>query len=250
MAQDVTAEMQKVFGRPATLVDRTLHYCPGCGHSLTHRLVAETIDELGIAERTIGVAGVGCAWNCYDYFDLDFVYSLHGRAPAVATGLKRSNPDSIVFTYQGDGDLAAIGMAEIVHAAARSERITVVFVNNAVYGMTGAQMAPTSLLGQVTTTSPYGRDARQAGFPIRVSEFLATLDGPRYIERVAVDTPANVRKAKKAIHQAFELQVAGEGFTMVEVLSPCPEGWGMTPVKSLDWLRENMMKQYPLGRVK
>jgi 2-oxoglutarate ferredoxin oxidoreductase subunit beta len=250
MTQNIAENMDKVFGRPATLVDRTLHYCPGCGHSLTHRLVAETIDELGIADRTIGVAGVGCAWNCYDYFDLDFVYSLHGRAPAVATGLKRSNPDSIVFTYQGDGDLAAIGMAETVHAAARGERITVIFVNNAVYGMTGAQMAPTSLLGQVTTTSPYGRDESQQGFPIRVSEFLATLDGPSYIERVAVDTPANIRKAKKAIRHAFELQMAGASFNVVEILSQCPEGWRMSTTESLEWLRENMMKQYPLGRYK
>lgn len=250
MSNKITEHMQKVFVRPKALVERPLHYCPGCGHSLTHRLIAETIDELGIAGRTITVAGVGCAWNAYEYLDADGVYALHGRAPAVATGLKRANPDSIVLTYQGDGDLASIGMAETVHAAARGEKITVIFVNNAVYGMTGAQMAPTSLIGQITTTSPRGRDPQVQGYPIRVCELLATLDGPSYIERVAVDTPVNVRRAKAAIRHAFELQIQGASYNLVEIVSMCPEGWRLSPSEARVWLRENMLKQYPLGRYK
>jgi len=242
--------MEKVFSRTPSLYQRLFHYCPGCGHSIVHRLVAENIDELGMAEDTIGVIGVGCSWNGFDYFDLDFVYSLHGRAPAVATGIKRAHPDKLVFTYQGDGDLGAIGTTEIVHATARSENISVIFINNAVYGMTGGQMAPTTLLAQVTTTSPLGRDPARAGYPIKVSEMLATLEGARYIERVAVDSVANILRAKKAIRKAFELQLAGGGFSLVEVLAQCPEQWGLTPQQSRDWLREKMMPQYPLGVVK
>jgi 2-oxoglutarate ferredoxin oxidoreductase subunit beta len=230
--------------------DRVFHFCPGCGHSLAHRLVCEVIDELGIEETTIGVGPVGCAWNPFHYINVDFVYSLHGRAPAVATGIKRAHPDKVVFTYQGDGDLASIGMAEIVHAAVRSERISVVFVNNAVFGMTGAQMAPTSLIGQVTSTSPLGRDSNATGYPIRVSEFLAQLEGVRYAERCALDSPANVRRAKAAIKRVFENQLNGHGFSIVELLSPCPEGWHMPPAEALVWLRQEMAKQYPLGKIK
>ena len=236
-----------VFERPKSLADVPLHYCPGCTHGIIHRLVAEAIDELGIEGRTIGVAPVGCAVMAYDYFTCDMVEAAHGRAPAVATGLKRALPDNIIFTYQGDGDLASIGMAETVHSATRNENITVIFVNNAIYGMTGGQMAPTSLPGQVTQTSPYGRDVKTAGFPIRVCELLATLDGPEYIERVAVNNVKNVKNAKKAILKAFKNQVEGKGFSLVEVISTCPTNWGMTPQKALDWAEENMIPYYPLG---
>ena len=245
-----TVGMEKVFSRTPTLYKKLFHYCPGCGHSIAHRLVAEVIDELGVAEDTIGVIGVGCSWNGFEYFDLDFVYSLHGRAPAVATGVKRSHPDKVVFTYQGDGDLGAIGTAEIVHAAARSENITTIFINNAVYGMTGGQMAPTTLVHQVTTTSPLGRDPKQAGLPIKVSEMLATLDGARYLERVAVDSTANILRARRAIKRAFEVQLSGVGFSLVEVLSPCPEQWRLPPQQACEWLREHMIKHYPLGKLK
>lgn len=236
-----------VFDRPKALLDVPTHYCPGCTHGVVHRLVAEVIDELGILDITIGVAPVGCSVLCYDYFACDMSEAAHGRAPAVATGIKRSNPDKIVFTYQGDGDLAAIGTAEIVHAATRGENITTIFVNNCIYGMTGGQMAPTSLPGQITETSPYGRDTKLAGFPIRVSEMLATLDGTCYIERVSVDSVPNVIKAKKAIKKAFEAQIQGKGFTMVEVLSICPTNWGLSPKESFQWLRENMIPYYKLG---
>jgi 2-oxoglutarate ferredoxin oxidoreductase subunit beta len=239
--------MERVFGRPNASSDRKLHYCPGCTHGIIHRLVAEVIDELDIEEKTIGVAPVGCAVLAYDYFNIDFHQAAHGRAPAVATGIKRVLPESVVFTYQGDGDLASIGAAEIIHAATRGEKISVVFVNNAIYGMTGGQMAPTSLPGQKTTTSPYGRDTETVGYPIRVSEMLATLQGPAYISRVSVHDPKNIINAKKAIKKAFEVQIQGLGFSMVEVLSTCPTNWGMSPKESLNWLQENMIKYYPLG---
>ncbi len=239
--------MAVVFEKPKALTDATLHYCPGCTHGIIHRLVAEAIDELGIQGRTIGVASVGCSVMAYDYFDVDFVQAPHGRAPAVATGVKRSDPENIVFTYQGDGDLAAIGTAETVHSAARRENITVIFVNNAIYGMTGGQMAPTTLPGQVTQTSPYGRDVEQVGYPIKVCELLQNVDGAAYLERVAVNNPANVKKAKKAIKKAFQNQIEGKGFSLVEVVSTCPTNWGMTPAKALNWLEENMLPYYPLG---
>ena len=239
--------MAIVFQKPKALTDAPLHYCPGCTHGIIHRLVAEAIDELGIEGKTIGVAPVGCAVMAYDYFACDMVEAAHGRAPAVATGLKRALPENIVFTYQGDGDLASIGMAETVHSATRGENITIIFVNNAIYGMTGGQMAPTSLPGQVTQTSPYGRDTATAGFPIRVSEMLATLDGPEYIERVAVNNVKNVNKAKKAIKKAFQNQIEGKGFSLIEVVSSCPTNWGMTPSKALQWVEERMIPYYPLG---
>ena len=240
--------MATVFEKPKSLTDAPFHYCPGCPHGIIHRLVAEVMDELGIQGKTVGVAPVGCAVFAYNYFACDMVEAAHGRAPAVATGLKRSDPDNhIVFTYQGDGDLASIGMAETVHSAARNENITIIFVNNAIYGMTGGQMAPTTLVGQVTTTSPYGRNEETQGLPIRVAEMLSTLDGAYYIERVALNTPANVIKAKKAIKKAFTYQLEGKGFTMVELLSTCPTNWGLNPIEALDWLNENMIPHYPLG---
>ena len=239
--------MATVFKKPQSLTNAPLHYCPGCTHGIIHRLVAEALDELGIVGKTVGVAPVGCAVMAYDYFACDMLEAAHGRAPAVATGLKRCMPENIIFTYQGDGDLASIGMAETVHAATRNENITIIFVNNAIYGMTGGQMAPTSLPGQVTQTSPYGRDVNVQGFPIKVSELLSALDGPEYIERVAVNNVANVRKAKKAILKAFKNQVEGKGFSLIEVVSSCPTNWGMTPQKALEWIDENMLPYYPLG---
>ncbi len=236
-----------VFEKPKSLANIPTHYCPGCTHGIIHRLVAEVIDELGIEGRTIGIAPVGCSVLAYNYFTCDMVEAAHGRAPAVATGVKRALPDNVVFTYQGDGDLAAIGMCETVHAAARGENITVIFVNNAIYGMTGGQMAPTSLLGQVTQTSPYGRDAATQGYPIRVCEMLRELDGPAYLERVAVNSVKAVKNAKKAIKKAFQNQLDGKGFSLVEVLSACPTNWGMTPQKALAWVDEKMIPQYPLG---
>jgi 2-oxoglutarate ferredoxin oxidoreductase subunit beta len=237
----------KVFEKPKALTDAPFHYCPGCTHGIIHRLVAEAIDELGIEGKTVGVAPVGCAVMAYDYFACDMVEAAHGRAPAVATGLKRAMPDNIIFTYQGDGDLASIGMAETVHAATRNENITIIFVNNAIYGMTGGQMAPTSLPGQVTQTSPYGRDVNTAGYPIKVSEMLSALDAPYYIERVAVNNVKNVRNAKKAILKAFRNQVEGKGFSLIEIVSTCPTNWGMTPAKALEWVDTNMIPYYPLG---
>ena len=236
-----------VFERPNALTDRDTHYCPGCTHGIIHRLVAEVIDELEIEGQTIGVAPVGCAVMAYDYFACDMVEAAHGRAPAVATGIKRANPDNVVFTYQGDGDLASIGTAEILHAAARGENITVIFVNNAIYGMTGGQMAPTTLPGQVTTTSPYGRDVSHCGYPVRVSEMLSTLNGPAYIERVSVHDVPHIKKAKAAIKKAFQLQMEGRGFTLVEVLSTCPTNWGKTPKEAFEWLKSDMLPTYPLG---
>lgn len=239
--------MAKVFTRPHALSDVPMHYCPGCTHGIIHRLVAEVIDELDIEGRTIGVAPVGCAVFAYNYFNCDMQEAAHGRAPAVATGIKRANPDNIVFTYQGDGDLAAIGTAETVHAAARSENISVIFVNNTIYGMTGGQMAPTSLVGQVTETTPYGRKTETQGYPIKVCEMLSTLEGTAYAARVSVDDIKNIKKAKAAIKKAFENQIAGRGFSIVEVLSTCPTNWGLSAVEALNWLRENMIPHYPLG---
>ena len=236
-----------VFEKPKALTDAPLHYCPGCTHGIIHRLVAEAIDELGIQGRTIGVAPVGCSVFAYNYFNVDMVQAAHGRAPAVATGVKRSDENNIVFTYQGDGDLAAIGTAETVHAAARGENITVIFVNNAIYGMTGGQMAPTTLPGQVTQTSPYGRDTDKVGFPVKVCEMLSNVDGAAYLERVAVNNVKNVKKAKEAIKKAFKNQVEGKGFSLIEVLSTCPTNWGLSPEKSIEWLEENMLPYYPLG---
>lgn len=236
-----------VFERPKSLSDVPMHYCPGCTHGIIHRLVAEAIDELGIEGRTIGVAPVGCSVFAYNYFECDMIQAAHGRAPAVATGLKRANPENVVFTYQGDGDLASIGTAETIHAAARNEKITIIFINNAIYGMTGGQMAPTSLPGQVTQTSPYGRDTKTVGFPLKVCEMLSQVTGATYLERVAVDTVKNIRNAKKAILKAFRTQLEGKGFSLIEVLSTCPTNWGMTPQDALKWQQENMMPYYPLG---
>lgn len=236
-----------VFDKPKSLTDVPLHYCPGCTHGIVHRLVAEVIDELGIEGKTIGIAPVGCSVMAYNYFTCDMIEAAHGRAPAVATGVKRANPENIVFTYQGDGDLASIGMAETVHAAARNENITIVFINNAIYGMTGGQMAPTSLPGQVTQTSPYGRDVTACGYPVKVCELLSTLDGAEYVERVAVNNVKNIKNAKKAIKKAFENQVNNKGFSLVEVLSTCPTNWGLTPQKALQWVDEKMIPYYPLG---
>ncbi len=239
--------MKTVFEKPHALTDTPFHYCPGCTHGIVHRLVAEVLDELGLEGQAVGIAPVGCSVFAYNYFNCDMIEAPHGRAPAVATGVKRANPDKTVFTYQGDGDLAAIGTAETVHVGARGENITIIFINNAIYGMTGGQMAPTTLLGQVTTTSPYGRKKEIQGNPIRVSEMISTLDGAAYVERVSVDCVQNVRAAKKAIKKAFETQQKGLGLSLVEVLSTCPTNWGLTPQKALEWLRENMIEHYPLG---
>lgn len=239
--------MAVVFDRPKSLLDVPTHYCPGCIHGIIHRLIAEVIDELEILNRTIGVAPVGCSVFAYKYFACDMQEAAHGRAPAVATGIKRALPESIVFTYQGDGDLAAIGTAETVHAATRGEKITTIFVNNCIYGMTGGQMAPTTLPGQVTETSPYGRDVFTQGYPIRVSEMLSTLDGPAYIERVAANSVPNIVKAKKAIKKAFVYQMEGRGYTLIEVLSTCPTNWGLSPDEAMKWLEENMIPYYSLG---
>ncbi|MDR1693103.1 MAG: 2-oxoglutarate oxidoreductase [Oscillospiraceae bacterium] len=239
--------MSIVFSKTPMLTDAVQHYCPGCTHGIIHRLVAEAIDELGVGDRAVGVAPVGCSVLAYNYFNCDCVQAAHGRAPAVATGIKRANPQNIVFTYQGDGDLAAIGTAETVHAAARGENITVIFVNNAIYGMTGGQMAPTTMPGQVTQTSPYGRDPKAAGYPIRVCELLSTLDGAAYCERVSADSVKNIRSAKRAIKQAFQNQIDGKGFSLVEVLSSCPTNWGLTPAAALGWIRDKMIPYYPLG---
>ncbi|NLJ41742.1 MAG: 2-oxoglutarate oxidoreductase [Clostridiales bacterium] len=239
--------MAKVFEKPKALTGKPNHYCPGCTHGIVHRLVAEAIDDLGIRENTVGVAPVGCAVLAYEYFNVDMHEAAHGRAPAVATGIKRVLPDNVVFTYQGDGDLASIGTAEIVHAANRGEKLTTIFINNAIYGMTGGQMAPTSLLGQVTATSPYGRSAETEGHPIRMSEMLATIEGTAYVERVSLHDIKNILKAKKAIKKAFEVQIAGKGFAMVEILSTCPTNWGMAPAEALKWVKDNMIPYYPLG---
>lgn len=239
--------MSIVYSPTKALLDVPTHYCPGCTHGIIHKLVGEVIEELGILHKTIGVASVGCSVLAYDYFACDMFQSAHGRAPAVATGIKRANPDKVVFTYQGDGDLIAIGTGEVVHAAARGENIVTIFVNNCIYGMTGGQMAPTSLAGQVTETSPYGRDVNTQGYPIRVAEMISTLDGACYVERVSVDNIANLTKAKKAIKKAFDNSIQGLGYSFIEVLSTCPTNWGLAPVEALKWLRENMIPYYPLG---
>lgn len=239
-----------VYQRPAALTDADTHYCPGCGHGIIHRLVAEVVDELGIRDVTIGVAPVGCAVLAYNYFDLDMAEAAHGRAPAMATGIKRVLPDRVVFTYQGDGDLAAIGTNEIIHAAARGELITTIFVNNAVYGMTGGQMAPTTLPGMVTTSSPGGRDVKRQGNPVRVCELLSSLEGPAYIVRRSVHDVVNVKRTKRAIKTAFKVQMAGLGFALVEVLSQCPVGWNLEPQEALDFVRDQMVPYYPLGDYK
>ena len=242
--------MAKVFEKTKMLTDVPFHYCPGCTHGIIHRLVAECIEELGMQDKAVGVAPVGCAVFAYNYFNCDMMEAAHGRAPAVATGIKRACPDDLVFTYQGDGDLASIGTAEIVHAAARGEKITTIFVNNAIYGMTGGQMAPTTLVGQVTTTSPYGRNAETQGMPVKMAEMLATLDGAYYIERTSVHNVPNIVKTKKAIKKAFQYQMEGKGFSIVEILSTCPTNWGLSPVEALKWLNDNMIPQYPLGVTK
>lgn len=239
--------MAVVFEKTKGLTDVPFSYCPGCTHGIIHRLVAETMEELGVLDKAIGVASVGCSVFAYEFFNCDMQQAAHGRAPAVATGIKRVHPDKVVFTYQGDGDLAAIGTAEIVHAAARGEKITVIFVNNANYGMTGGQMAPTTLVGQRTTTTPYGRKPEVNGYPIRVSEMLSTLDGAAYIERVAVYDVKHIMQAKKAIKNAFLAQIQNKGFSLVEVLSTCPTNWGMTPVEALKWVKDHMEPYYPLG---
>lgn len=239
--------MATIFKRTNVLTDAPFHYCPGCGHGIIHRLVAEVIEELGIQDRTAGIAPVGCAVFAYNYFDIDMYEAPHGRAPAVATGYKRVHPNNYIFTYQGDGDLAAIGTGEIVHAAHRGEKITTIFVNNAIYGMTGGQMAPTTLVGQKTTTSPYGRSKDHSGAPIRVAEMLATIEGSAYIERTAINNAANIIKTKNAIRKAFQAQIEGKGFALVEILSNCPTNWGKTPAESMEWIEQNMIPYYPLG---
>ncbi len=239
--------MKTVYEKSRGLTDATLSFCPGCTHGIVHKLVAETLVELGVLERTIGVASVGCSVLSYNFFNCDMVQSPHGRAPAVATGVKRARPDNVVFTYQGDGDLAAIGTAETVHAAARGENLTVIFINNAIYGMTGGQMAPTSLPGQTTQTTPYGRDVSYSGYPVRVCEMLSTLDGVCYAERVTANTVPGIRKTKAAIKKAFTNQLDKKGFSIVEVLSTCPTNWALDPVDAMGWLEKNMIPYYPLG---
>ncbi len=239
-----------VYARPEGLTESATHYCPGCTHGVAHRLIAEVIDEMGLREKMVGVASVGCSVFAYNYFNFDWVQAPHGRAPAMATGVKRVLPDKVVMTYQGDGDMASIGMGEIIHAAARGENISVFFLNNANYGMTGGQMAPTTLPGQKTTSSPAGRDVEQAGYPVRASELLSTLDGASFIVRRSLHDPKNIRLAKKAIRMAFETQMRGLGFSMVEILSICPTNWGIDPNQALTWLAEKMVPYYPLGDYK
>ena len=239
-----------IYTRSKALTDAPTHYCPGCTHGVVHKLVAEVLEELGITGDTIGVAPVGCAVLAYKYFNCDMFEAAHGRAPADATAIKRSNPDKFVFTYQGDGDLASIGSGEIVQVAHRGEKISTIFINNGIYGMTGGQMAPTTLVGQKTTTSPLGRDENWSGRPIRIAEMLATINGAKFVERVAVNTPANIRKAKRAIKECFQLQLDGKGFGIVEVLSSCPTNWGFPPAEALKWLEDNMIPYYPLGNLR
>ncbi|HIE09572.1 MAG TPA: 2-oxoglutarate oxidoreductase [Armatimonadetes bacterium] len=245
-----SSEVKRVFGRPRSLTDVDFTYCPGCTHGIIHRLIAEAMDELGIRGRTVGVCPVGCAVFAYEFFNCDMIEAAHGRAPAVATGIKRVRPDLVVFTYQGDGDLASIGMAEIIHAAARGEKITVFFVNNAVYGMTGGQMAPTTLLGQKTTTSPFGRSPEREGYPIRMCELLATLEGAVYLARAAPLDPKGVIEAGRFVRRAFQCQLEGLGFSMVEFVSTCPVRWGMGPMEAIKWAKEKMLPQYPVGEIK
>lgn len=239
-----------VYAKPRLITDEVMHYCPGCSHGTVHKLVAEVIDEMGLEKSTIAISPVGCSVFAYKYVDVDWIEAAHGRACAVASAVKRLHPDKLVFTYQGDGDLAAIGTGETIHAAARGENIATIFINNAIYGMTGGQMSPTTLLGQKTATTPYGRDCRLNGFPYKIAEMLVHLDGATYITRQSVHTPANVRKCKKAIRRAFENSLAGNGYSMVEVVSTCSSGWKMSPVESNKWLEENMLPHYPLGDIK
>ena len=248
--EDIIKNGTVVYSRPRLLNERNTHYCPGCSHGVVHRIVSELIAEMGIEDRAVGVAPVGCAVFAYNYIDVDWIEAAHGRAPAVATAVSRLNPDNVVFTYQGDGDLAAIGTAETIHAANRGENIVIIFINNAIYGMTGGQMAPTTLLGQKTATTPYGRKADINGFPIKMSDLLAQLDGTCYVTRQAVHTPAAVRKAKKAIRQAFENAMAKRGTSVVEIVSTCNSGWKLSPAKSNEWMVANMFEKYPLGDLK
>ena len=242
--------MKKIYTRPKSLKRTPFHYCPGCGHSIVHRIMTELIDEMALQDKIIGIPPPGCSVFAYNYFDIDMAESAHGRGAAVATGLKRAFPEAIVFTYQGDGDLAAIGTAETIHAANRGENITAIFINNAVYGMTGGQMAPTTLTGQKTTTTPYGRNENIEGYPIKMSEILAIVKGSVYIERVAVNSPNNIRKVKKAIRKAFQVQIDNLGFALVEILSPCPVNWKMNPLESWQWINKVMTKEFPLGVIK
>ncbi len=242
--------MKIVFKKSKILTDVPFHYCAGCGHSIIHRLIAEVVEEMDLRDKIIGIAPVGCAVLAYDYWDFDVTEAAHGRPPAVATGIKRVHPDKLVFTYQGDGDLASIGMAEIVHAAARGEKISVIFVNNTVYGMTGGQMAPTTILNQKTTTTPYGRNKEREGYPIRMCELLASLDGAVYLERTTVADPAGILKTKKAIKKSFETQLEGKGFSMVEILSQCPVNWHLKPVDAVKYVKEVLTKIYPVGVIK
>jgi len=242
--------MKKVFTRPKSLKRNVFHYCPGCGHSIVHRLIAELIDEMDLQDKAIGIPPPGCSVFAYNYLDVDMAESAHGRGAAVATGIKRAFPEAIAFTYQGDGDLAAIGTAETIHAANRGENITAIFINNAVYGMTGGQMAPTTLAKQKTTTTPYGRDVKIEGYPVKMSEMVALVKGAIYIERTAVNSPANIRKTKKAIRKAFQVQIDGLGFSLVEILSPCPTNWKMSPLESWQWVDNEMTKEFPLGVIK
>ena len=250
MAQVEIKPENLVYAKPRLITDDVMHYCPGCSHGTVHKLVAEVIDEMGLEKSTIAVSPVGCSVFAYKYVDVDWVEAAHGRACAVATAIKRLNPDRLVFTYQGDGDLAAIGTGETIHAAARGENIATIFINNAIYGMTGGQMSPTTLLGMKTATTPYGRDAHLNGFPYKIAEMLVHLDGATYITRQSVHTPANVRKCKKAIRKAFENSLAGNGYSMVEVVSTCSSGWKISPVEANKWLEENMLPYYPLGDIK
>jgi len=242
--------LDKIYAHPKSLRDISNHYCPGCGHGIAHRLICEVIDELGIREKVIGVAPVGCAVIAYDYWDFDCSEAAHGRALAVATAIKRCRPQNVVFTYQGDGDLAAIGTNETIHAANRGENVTVVFINNAIYGMTGGQMAPTTLVGQKTATTPLGREIKYHGYPLKISEMLALLPATKYIERTSLQSPQEIIKTKKAIKQAFENQINNVGFSLVEILSPCPTYWGLSPKQALDWIKDVMVKEFPLGKIK
>lgn len=248
--EDIIRPENKVYSRPELLTENYTHYCPGCSHGVVHRLVAEVLAEMGAADKTVGVAPVGCAVFAYNYIDVDWVEAAHGRAPAVATAVSRLNPDNLVFTYQGDGDLAAIGTAETIHACNRGENITIIFINNAIYGMTGGQMAPTTLLGQKTATTPYGRRADLNGFPIKISDILAGLDGTCYVTRQAVHTPAAVRKTKAALKKAIQNALDKKGTSVVEVVSTCNSGWKLSPAKSNQWMEENMFAKYPLGDLK
>ena len=245
--EDIIKPENLVYQKPRLLNDNPMHYCPGCSHGVVHKLIAEVIDEMGMAEKTVGVSPVGCAVFMYNYLDIDCQEAAHGRAPALATAIKRLWPDRLVFTYQGDGDLACIGTAETIHALNRGENITIIFINNAIYGMTGGQMAPTTLIGQKATTCPAGRSEEWSGLPIKMSEMLSAVPSSYYIERVAVNTTANIVKAKKAIKKAFKYQMEGKGFCMIEVLSTCPTNWGLSPVEAMTWLEENMIPYYPLG---